>query len=204
MSAKEMKSLLAQLGEAAAQRITRPAEPHTLMHAFCDAMSERRDRPVRLILSAFPAGLEVSGARLDCGDHSVIIVEERATPTAQLVILGHELWHEEKDDRGHHLTGGTPRAVARTHGAYRTTEDLQQALDRILSEHRVTRDALLAIAARARSHEETEQAAETFGLLFGRAVRSWMTGPHAQGPVNAATVEGRISLSLTSRNRQIL
>ncbi|MER6678433.1 ImmA/IrrE family metallo-endopeptidase [Streptomyces sp. NPDC000983] len=203
MSAKEMKALLAELGEAAAQRITRPTEPRTLMRAFCDAMSERRNRPIQLIFSAFPADLEVSGARLDCGDRSVIVVEERATPTAQLVILGHELWHEEKNDCGHHLTGSIPPA-ARSHGADHPATSLHQAMERILAEHQVPRDALLMIAARAQSHAETEEAAETFGLLFGRAVRSWMTGPHAQGPVNGSTVEGRIHLSLSSHHGRIL
>ncbi|MER7575159.1 toxin [Streptomyces sp. NPDC126514] len=199
MSAKEMKALLAQLGTAAAQRITRPAEPRPLMHAFCAAMSERRTRPIRLLFSVFPADLEISGARLDCGDHSVIVVEERALPTAQLVILGHELWHEEKGDCGQHLTGRVPPA-ARSHGADQPAPDLQHAMARILAEHHVPRDALLQIAARARSHDESEEAAETFGLLFGRAVRSWMTGPHAQDPVSESTVEGRINLSMTSHH----
>ncbi|MGW0916923.1 toxin [Streptomyces sp. NPDC002784] len=201
MSAKEMKALLSELGAAAAQRITRPAEPRPLMHAFCDAMSERRNRPIRLIFSVFPSDLEVSGARLDCGDHSVIVVEERAIPTAQLVILGHELWHEEKGDCGQHLTGRVPPA-ARSHGADHPTHSLQHAMARILTEHHVPRDALLLIAARAQSHDESEEAAETFGLLFGRAARSWMTGPHTQGPVNESTVEGRINLSMTSHHRR--
>ncbi|MFF3350683.1 ImmA/IrrE family metallo-endopeptidase [Streptomyces sp. NPDC002779] len=201
MSAKEMKALLAELGAAAAKRIIRPAEPRPLMHAFCDAMSERRNRPIQLLFSVFPVGLEVSGARLDCGDHSVIVIEERATPTAQLVILGHELWHEEKGDCSQHLTGRIP-AAARSHGPDQPAHSLQDAMSRILAEHHVPRDALLQIAARAHSDDESEKAAETFGLLFGRAARSWMTGPHAQGPLNEATVEGRINLSMTSHHRR--
>ncbi|MEU2881253.1 hypothetical protein ABZ651_34805, partial [Streptomyces sp. NPDC007070] len=52
--------------------------------------------------------------------------------------------------------------------------------------------------------DDHEAQAETFGLLFGREVRTWMTGRYAAGPVSAATVEGRINLSLLNRGGRIL
>ncbi|MFF3350688.1 toxin [Streptomyces sp. NPDC002779] len=202
MSTKAMKLLLAALGEEASTTLQRPAEPRDVMHEFCRAMSVRKGRSITLEFRAFPPDIAVSGIRLDLGDRSIIVVEACTAPEAQLVILGHELWHEEEDDRGHHIPG--LQAAARALSATRTTDAVRAAVEQILDEHEVPREAILTVAARSESASEHEVDAETFGLLFGREVRPWMKGRYAEGPVNAATVEGRINLSLLNRSGRIL
>ncbi|CAL9645034.1 toxin [Streptomyces sp. R1] len=202
MSTKAMKSLLSVLGRHTAGAIQRPAEPREVMEAFCAAMSARTGRPIRLVFRGFPPDIPVSGMRLDCGDHSIIVVEEHTVPEAQLVILGHELWHEEQGDCGHHVAGMP--AAARALPTEQAGEVVERAVERILAAHEVPPDALLAVAARAGSRDDHEADAETFGLLFGREVRTWVKGRYAQGPVSADTVEGRINLSLSSRGGHLL
>jgi len=196
---KAMKSLLAALGREASKSIRRPAEPRAVMAEFCRAMSVRTGRPVQLVFRAFPPDIPVSGLRLDCGDRSIIVVEEDTVPEAQLVILGHELWHEE-----HGACGGHGPAAARGLASGRTPEALRRAAGQILAAAQVPREACLTAAARSASADDHEVDAETFGLLFGREVRTWMTGRYARGPVTPATVEGRINLSLSNRGGRLL
>lgn len=144
----------------------------------------------------------MSGVRLDFGDRSLIVVEEATAPEAQLVILGHELWHEEEEGTGHHAAGMP--AAARALGVPQPLEAVCRAVEQILDEHDASREAILTVTARAQSVDEHEAYAETFGLLFGRAVRPWMRGRYAQGPVSDATVEGRINLSLLNRGGALL
>ncbi|MGY1503000.1 toxin [Streptomyces sp. QTS52] len=203
MSIKEMKSLLAVLGREAGKVITRPADPQAVMAEFCKAMSVRVNRPIQLVFNAFPEDIAVSGVRLDLGDSSVIVVEERAVPESQLVILGHELWHEEKGDCGHHVDGNIP-AAARSLTADQAPDAVHRAVQQIIVAQQIPREALLTVAARADSHDDHEVDAETFGLLFGREVRTWIPGRYAEGPVNPDTVEGRINLSLSNRGGRIL
>jgi hypothetical protein len=201
MTTKAMRSLLADLGREASRSIPRPAEPRAVMEGFCRAMSRRTGRPVELVFRSFPADVPVSGLRLDFGDRSVVVVEEDTVPEAQLVILGHELWHEEKGSCGGHSPGPT---AARALAPGQTPEALRRAAERILAASEVPRDACLTVAARSAHIDDHEVDAETFGLLFGREVRTWMTGRYAQGPVTPATVEGRINLSLSHRGGRIL
>jgi hypothetical protein len=196
-----MKSLLAALGKEASKVIQRPAEPRVVMHAFCRAMTETTGRPIQLVFRAFPADIPVSGMRMDLGEQSIIVVEENMVPAHQLVILGHELWHEEQGDCRHHVAGMPAAARAHTDQA---SEVVRRAAEQILTTEEVPRDALLTVAARAESVEADEVEAETFGLLFGREVRTWMTGPYAQDPVNPTTVEGRLNLSLLGRGGRII
>jgi hypothetical protein len=202
VSTKAMKYLLADLATKAAEVIQRPAALSTVMHGFCHAMSVRRGRPIQLALRAFPDDIPVTGMRLDCGDRSIIVVEERAVPEAQLVILGHELWHEEKGECPNHIAG--LRAAARALDADQAPDILRRAAEQILASQEVSRQALLTLAGRAESADKHEAEAETFGLLFGREVRAWTTGRHASSSVSPATVEGRINLSLSHRGGQIL
>lgn len=205
MSTRAMRSLLSALGEEASKALERPADPRDVMAEFCRAMSVRKRRPIDLRFSAFPKnvpGMDVSGARLDLGDRSIIVVEEDTAPLAQLVILGHELWHEEEEDRGHHIAG--LYGAARTLGADQHPEAVRRAVEQILALSEVPREAILTVAARAESASQHEVDAETFGLLFGHEVRPWMKGRYAEGPVSAATVEGRINLSLLNRGGRIL
>ncbi|MFE1442374.1 toxin [Streptomyces sp. NPDC058739] len=202
MSSKAMKSLLADLGRRAARTLERPADPRVVMEEFCRAMSVRRGRPIQLVFRAFPEDVPASGLRLDCGDRSVIVVEARAVPEAQLVILGHELWHEEQGGCDHHATGFS--AAARTLGSADSPRALHQVAADILAAEEVPRETLLAVAARAASVDEHEADAETFGLIFAREVRTWVKGRYARGPVSPSTVEGRINLSLSNHSGQIL
>ncbi|MFK0154249.1 toxin [Streptomyces sp. NPDC090493] len=203
-SQREMKALLADLAEEAGKEITRPADPRTVMGAFCTAMSRRSKRAIQLVFRAFPPDIPVSGMRLDFGDRSMIVVEERAVPASQLVILGHELFHEEQGECGHHLGGGIAAAAARGLADEETPDAVRRAAEQILQVQEVPREALMALAARAESFDEHEADAETFGLLFGRHVRTWVTGPYAQGPVSGATVEERIDLSMTGNGGRLL
>lgn len=197
-----MKSLLARLCADAATSVRRPAEPKAVMAEFCRAMSARKNRPVQLVFRAFPPSLPISGMRLDCGDRSIIVVDETTVPEAQLVILGHELWHEEKGDCSHHIDG--LQAATRALAAPQGPDAVRRAAQEILAAHEVPVEAVLTVAARAESADDHEVDAETFGLLFGREVRTWMTGPYAQSPADAATVEGRMNLSLLNRGGRIL
>ncbi|WP_343997928.1 toxin [Streptomyces thermocarboxydovorans] len=201
MSTRLMKSLLAALGKEASRFVQRPAEPRVVMGAFCQAMSARTGRPIQLLFRAFPADIPVSGMRLDLGERTIIVVEKNTVPEAQLVILGHELWHEEQGDCGHHVAGMPAAARALTD---QPSDAVQRAVGRILTTAEVPREALLAVAARAGSVDDHEVTAETFGLLFGREVRTWMTGRYAQDPVNPTTVEGRLNLSLLGRGGRII
>ncbi|MEU6138841.1 toxin [Streptomyces sp. NPDC047081] len=200
MTTKAMKSLLAALAAEASKSIRRPAEPRAVMAEFCRAMSVRAGRPVQLVFRAFPPDLPVSGLRLEFADRSVVVVEENTVPEAQLVILGHELWHEEQGSCGAHAL----TTAARAHAPGQTPEVLRRAAERILATAEVPREACLAVAARSASADEHEADAETFGLLFGREVRTWMTGRYARGPVTPATVEGRIDLSIGNRGGRLL
>ncbi|MBT2421917.1 toxin [Streptomyces sp. ISL-22] len=202
MSTKAMKLLLSALGEEASKTLDRPAEPRQVMQEFCRAMTVRTGRPIQLMFRIFPSDILVSGMRLDCGDRSIIIVEEATAPEDQLVILGHELWHEEEGDSGHHVNGLPTAARALTPA--QPSEAVRRAGEQVLHSHEVPREAVLTVAARAESADEHEVDAETFGLLFGREVRSWVKGRYAQGPVSADTVEGRIHLSLLDRGGRIL
>ncbi|MEV0981861.1 toxin [Streptomyces sp. NPDC049915] len=202
MTSKAMKSLLATLGREAARTIRRPAEPQEVMEGFCRAMTARTKRPIQLIFRPFPPDIPVSGMRLDCGDHSIIVVEEHMVPEAQLVILGHELWHEEQHDCGHHVAGMP--AAARALTADQAPEAVHRAVQEILASQEVPRGALVTVAARAAAADDHEVDAETFGLLFGREARTWMKGRYAEGPLTQSTVEGRINVSLINRGRRIL
>ncbi|WP_051742434.1 hypothetical protein [Streptomyces xylophagus] len=203
MSTKAMKSLLSALGEEASKTLQRPADPRDVMRQFCRAMSVRKGgRPITLKFHSFPPDAGMSGVRLDFGDRSLIVVEEATAPEAQLVILGHELWHEEEDGTDHHTAGVS--AAARVLGAPQAPEAVRRAVEQILDEHDVSGEAFLTVTARAQSADEHEVDAETFGLLLGRAARPWMRGRYAQGPVSDTTVEGRINLSLLNRDVNLL
>ncbi|WP_445528064.1 toxin [Streptomyces cyslabdanicus] len=203
MSTRAMKTLLTALGKEAATALRRPAEPRAVMHEFCRAMSARTGRPVQLVFRSFPTDLPVpvSGMRIGFVDRSVIVVEQSMRPEAQLVILGHELWHEENGDCGHHVAGLNAAARATTSTA---PEAVRRAVEQILATEEVPRDALLTVADRSDSVDSHEVDAETFGLLFGREVRTWMTGRYAQDPVSATTVEGRLNLSLLNRSGRVI
>ncbi|CAM5320274.1 hypothetical protein SGRIM128S_01972 [Streptomyces griseomycini] len=83
MTTRAMKSLLARLARDASKSIQRPAEPRAVMEGFCRAMEARVGRPLQLVFRPFPPDIPVSGMRLDCGDRSIIVVEENTVAEAQ-------------------------------------------------------------------------------------------------------------------------
>lgn len=205
MSAKGMRSLLAALSTEAGASIRRPAEPRVVMEEFCRAMGVLVKRPIRLVFRSFPADVPVSGMRLDLGDNSVIVVDDDAVPEAQLVILGHELYHEWQSHEGHDGCGSHAagrRAAARALRDDDEDAHIQRALQLILEAEDVPldADAVLAVAARSDSSDDHEEKAENFGLRFGVKARTFMTGRYAQRPVSPATVEGRLHLSMINRD----
>jgi hypothetical protein len=196
-----MKALLSALAEEAKEAIQPPADPVTVMTEFCKAMSARTGKPIELLFRTFPPGVPVSGLRLDLGERgSMIVVEANVPPEAQLVIFGHELWHEQQGHCGHRVAGMSAAARSLTG---EPGEAIQRAAEQILDSEEVPREAVLAASARAESTDLHEVEAEEFGLRFGSAVRKW-TGPHAEAPVTHSTVEGRLNASLFNRAGDII
>ncbi|WP_415939958.1 toxin [Streptomyces sp. 039-1] len=197
---RAMKELLTDLGKDAARLIKRrPAPAEEVMRAFCDALQIRTGRPIDLVLRAFPPDVPVSGLRLDLGERSMIVVEEDTAVEAQLVILGHELYHDANGDC-HHVSAGLPTA-ARALTEEPDDDVIQRCAEAILASRDVPLEAVRAVAARSESVAAHEESAESFGLLFGVEVRTWVEGlPQAQSPTTAATVEGRLALSLGRRS----
>ncbi|MFE9679325.1 toxin [Streptomyces sp. NPDC006259] len=202
MSGKTMKALLAELGQDVAERIQMPAPAEVVMTEFCRAMSERKNKPVDLVFREFPPEVPVSGLRLVLDDRSVIVIAAGMAPQAQLVILGHELYHEEFNHCSHAMPG--LGAAARAAAPDASGEAVQRAAELVLESEHVPLNALLAVAARSESTHNDEVNAETFGLWLGREVRTWVDGRHAQPRANAATVEGRLALSLSHRSGHVL
>ena len=184
-AALQMRKFLTGIADTVAQRIDVPAHPHELFEAMCAAVGELQGKKVTLRFAAFPEGTG-SGLLLNCGDESLVVIEERTSPEHQLVILGHELWHEKA---GHcsHDEGGAAMAA------------------RLLSSGDTDWEALaprlLAVAARTEFDESNENEAERFGLKAAGKFRSWMSGDHARGPQRTDTVTSRMSASLEYRGQ---
>jgi hypothetical protein len=202
MSGKGMKALLKELGEEVGRRIQRPADPEIVMAEFCSVMSERKGRPVDLAFREFPAALPVSGLRLVMSDRSLIVIAAGMNPRAQLLIFGHELYHEEYNHCSHALPG--VGAAARAVDASASGNAIRHAAELIIDSAKVPEEALIAVAARSESTEADERDAETFGVYFGTEIRTWVTGRYAQPRVSAETVEGRLALSLSHRGGRLL
>ncbi|MER5372697.1 toxin [Streptomyces sp. NPDC002553] len=189
-----MKALLARLTSMVTESLEVPAEPEALMHAFCEAMSDACGRPVQLVFEAFPAEVPVSGLRLELEDErDVIVIERRAVPEAQLVILGHELLHVWRRD-GH--CGHSLSAAARGLGGEESPDVMQRAVEHVLASVDLPRSSVRAMAARSASAAASERDAESFGLHFAREARRRMIGRYAQGAASATTRAGRIQRSL--------
>ncbi|MEV6398592.1 toxin-antitoxin system, toxin component [Streptomyces sp. NPDC051907] len=159
-----------------------PAEPADLYAALCRGMSRRRGRPVRYRMASFPPGT-ASGLWLDMADQDLIVIEERTTPSHQLVILGHELWHMKAGHCSHHVDGAAVAA-------------------RLLSDEADLQATVLKVAARTRSDQAEENDAESFGLLLGSKCRSWLAGGAGRGRAPADGLAGRIEASLGYRGPQ--
>ncbi|MGN5378556.1 toxin-antitoxin system, toxin component family protein [Streptomyces lasalocidi] len=113
-----LRVLARDLADAVRARPDVPDDVRGLCRALCEEMSVRRGgRPVELRFERFPDELEVTGLCVEFADFDLVIVEERAAPVQQLVILGHELWHLHAGHRHHRLAGdAAARAFAEAPG----------------------------------------------------------------------------------------
>ncbi|WP_448320937.1 toxin-antitoxin system, toxin component [Streptomyces sp. CO7] len=176
-TSKAQRKLMAELARAVLARADVPTAPQALFQALCDAMSERRSRPVSLIIRPFPAEIaDTTGLYFDLADQDVVVVEERLDPDHQLVVLGHELWHMEAGHCGHQV--GEAAVAART----------------VLTSEPALLDAVLRVAARSHSNAADERDAEGFGLLLSTRMRSWLDEGTGTTPLD--DVAQRIDTSL--------
>jgi hypothetical protein len=154
---------MGELSRVVVARTDVPAPPEALFLALCDAMSERRGRPVVLDIRAFPAEIaDTTGLWLDLPGQDVVVIEQSLDADHQLVVLGHELWHMEAGHCGHEV--GEAAVAART----------------VLTSDHEWLEAVRRVAARSHSHAMEERDAESFGLLLGTRMRGWLdegTGP---------------------------
>ncbi|GAB7101844.1 hypothetical protein JCM4814A_01580 [Streptomyces phaeofaciens JCM 4814] len=199
MSKRFMKALLAELAEDAIKRITVPADAEDVMHAFCQAMSDRNKRPVNLVFRTFPPDLPISGLRLELAEQTLIVVAEGMNPQAQVVIFGHELAHGFLGHRGHNAPGMS--AAARGVSTDSSDDAVRRAVELVMASDKLPQEAVTAVAARCDSADDEESDAESFGMLLCAAVRDWITGPHARRRPSASTVEGRLELTMSPRGR---
>ncbi|MDH6218025.1 hypothetical protein M2283_005357 [Streptomyces pseudovenezuelae] len=171
------RKLMAELTTAVTEAVRVPAEPKVIFETLCQVMSERRGRPVQLVMRSFPEELAntTTGLWLDLRDQDVIVVEANLAPDHQLVVLGHELWHMNAGHCGHDHDGTAVAARAAM------TEEVDWDLAR-------------RVAARAQSHTEDELAAEGFGLLMGSRMGVWLAGPDTRQDLD--DVARRISTAL--------
>ncbi|MFJ8085217.1 toxin-antitoxin system, toxin component family protein [Streptomyces sp. NPDC096205] len=156
-----MRGLARDLSTALGARPRPPADVHELCRVLCEEMSALRGgRPVKLRFERFPDDIEVTGLCVQFRDFDLVIVEERAEASQQLVILGHELWHLHAGHRHHHGVNeaAAARALARWGGSP------------------------LAVAARNGSRQADEAQADDFGHRLATAIRPLLSDrpePHA-------------------------
>jgi hypothetical protein len=170
-SAAERRRLTAGLAKAVRARLDGPLGVRELGAALCAEMSARRGgRPVELRFERFPDEIEVTGLWMEFPDFDLVIVEERAAPVQQLVILGHELWHLHAG-HSHHRVPGADAATFTLSGGPGWP------------------GSALGVAARNGSHASAEQEAEDFGHRLATVLRPWVdtghggpTGPAPAGP----------------------
>jgi hypothetical protein len=174
---KAQRALMADLSKAVLARADVPAAPEAIFQALCDAMSERRGRPVVLTIRRFPDEIaDTTGLWLDLADQDVVVVEEGLDADHQLVVLGHELWHMVAGHCGHRV--GEAAVAART----------------VLTSEPAWLDAVRSVAARSHSHAADERDAEGFGLLLGSRMQSWLDAGDGAAPLD--DVARRIDASL--------
>ncbi|MEU3556035.1 toxin-antitoxin system, toxin component [Streptomyces fragilis] len=168
---------MTELSKAVVARVDVPAAPEVVFRALCDAMSERRGRPVALAVRPFPPEIaDTTGLWLDLADQDVIVIEEGLDADHQLVVLGHELWHMVAGHCGHQV--GEAAVAART----------------VLTSEPALLEAVRRVAARSHSHAADERDAEGFGLLLGTRMRNWLDEGTGATPLD--DIAQRIDTSL--------
>ncbi|GAA3076919.1 toxin-antitoxin system, toxin component [Streptomyces glomeratus] len=177
---KAQRKLMSELSTAVTRQVELPAEPRTIFEALCTAMSHRRGRPVVLHIREFPKEIanSTTGLWLDLAEQDVVVVEKGLAPDHQLVVLGHELWHMHAGHCGHEIGGAAVAARA----ALASEADWPEVARRV--------------AARSHSQQVEEVAAETFGLLLGSHMRTWLVEADDTGVRHLDDVARRINASL--------
>ncbi|WP_236579735.1 toxin-antitoxin system, toxin component [Streptomyces sp. HM190] len=173
-SAAERRRLTTRLARAVRARLDGPLGVRELGAALCAEMSARRGgRPVELRFERFPDEIEVTGLWMEFPGFDLVIVEERAAPVQQLVILGHELWHLHAGHSHHRVPGADAAAFALSGGPGWP-------------------GSALTVAARNGSHASAEQEAEDFGHRLATALRPWVDTGHgdAAGPAPGRAAPG--------------
>ncbi|MFJ5773190.1 toxin-antitoxin system, toxin component family protein [Streptomyces sp. NPDC093094] len=162
-SASAMRALARDLSTALRARPGPPADVRDLCRVLCEEMSALRGgRPVELRFERFPDEIEVTGLCVEFRDFDLVIVEERAEASQQLVILGHELWHLHAGHRHHHGVDGAAavHALAGWDGS------------------------ALTVAARNGSREADEAQADDFGHRLATVFRHLLSGPDTRAPLD--------------------
>ncbi|MCD9875657.1 toxin-antitoxin system, toxin component [Streptomyces guryensis] len=174
---------MAELSGAVSKAVDLPAEPRAVFSALCKAMSDRRGgRPVTLSIRPFPETIaSTTGLWLELPEQDVIVIEESLAPDHQLVVVGHELWHMHAGHRGHDLGGAAVAARAALRGEVDWPE---------LVRH---------VAARSHSDTHDEVTAESFGLLLGSRLNTWLALPGTTRTLD--DIARRINASLGYNSR---
>ncbi|MFJ8080962.1 hypothetical protein RKD23_005181 [Streptomyces sp. SAI-170] len=163
-AASAMRGLARDLTAALRARPRPPADVRDLCRVLCEEMTALRGgRPVELRFERFPDEIEVTGLCVEFRDFDLVIVEERAEASQQLVILGHELWHLHAGHRHHHGVdeATAARALAGWGGS------------------------ALTVAARNGSRQADEAQADDFGHRLAAAFRPFLTdGPDPRPPLD--------------------
>lgn len=178
------KRFLPGLIRETVRRLTLPTEPTAFLHAVCDTLSPRLDRPVRLKFVRFPPGLDLSGVTFAKDDEYMVVVEDGVPDAHKFVITGHELGHCYYGTLGAHYADGLPAAARRLLAG---------------PQEGIAWDRVVALATRSSAAEDpvAEWEAEECGLRLA-AMFHKIVGPHAMSSrLTQGTLTERLSSSLT-------
>lgn len=191
-----------QLSARLVRHLRPPVGDEDVIPLIGEALTQVRERPVRLRKAAFPP-VTASGLWVDRTSHDLIVFEENTDPEHQLVIIGHEAWHMFQ---GHCATHHAPIAsrASRSEAAatlFQLVAELSDAdgADLPLTERM---DAALHFAARTDTRKADEELdAEHFGFRFATDVQTLLQ--ETRSPVGPLDLAGRIQASMAHRFRQI-
>lgn len=171
---REMRRYRDELFTAAGRPI--PRGSREVIEAMCGHIAARTGRELRVAFERFPPDT-VSGLWMDLGDFELIVVEADTSPLHQLVIAGHELWHQKEGHCGHHAVDAGLSAAARGIG---DRWDIDEAIAQV--------------AARGHQDDDEERRAETFGRLLASRFRPHLGGKRSGPPTGG--VAGRVRVAL--------
>ncbi|MFJ6901532.1 toxin-antitoxin system, toxin component [Streptomyces hokutonensis] len=191
-----------QLSERLVRNLPIPVGDDGLITAIGEALTEVRERPVRLREVAFPHGV-ASGLWVDRAGHDLIAYEANTDPEHQRVIIGHEAWHMFHG----HCGSATIHGAASRAGedpASSVLADLVAviaAADDADPSPTTRTDALLHFSARADAREiHEEREAELFGVRFATDVHAAVA--EARTAAGLHNLAERITASMAHRVRR--